>query len=45
MTFICFLKGCDWCEATPIKIGREVLLCQSCSRCNTSRYLAESALT
>jgi hypothetical protein len=43
MTFMCFLKGCTWMEATHELFGTEHLLCQCCSRCGAHRYLPETA--
>jgi len=41
MTFVCFLKGCNWQEPTHELFGNELLLCQCCSRCGAHRYLPE----
>lgn len=43
MTFMCFLKGCTWKEATHELFGTELLLCQCCSRCGAHRYLPDTA--
>jgi hypothetical protein len=37
MTFICLISGCTWTDAHLVHLGNQDLLCQSCSRCGSTR--------
>lgn len=40
MTFICVISGCTWTDAHLVHLGNQDLLCQSCSRCGSTRIAA-----
>lgn len=42
MTIRCLIAGCVWSSGTAIRMGRETLLCQRCSRCGSFHYVPEA---
>ncbi|WP_339413741.1 PSPA7_2676 family Cys-rich small protein [Pseudomonas sp. EA_35y_Pfl2_R5] len=44
MTIRCLIAGCLWSPGTAIRMGREILLCQRCSRCGSFHYIPGSLM-